>query len=199
MGLGRQILVALLCGLLWAAPVAAAGLPEEIAAAVAARDRHDYPSAIRILTRLIRQGKLPDQALGAVHGMRGVFWQEQREYYRAIADFTRATQLIPEQGEPYNNLAWIFATCSDPDFRNGELALKYALKAVELLKESPDSLDTLAAAQAEAGRFEEAVRIMERVVAWCEEKGEPARLEVARQHLAAFRQGQPWRDQPRRP
>ncbi|MBI5521880.1 MAG: hypothetical protein HY910_04560 [Desulfarculus sp.] len=198
MGFGRHILVALLCGLLWAAPVAA-GLQEEIAAAVAARDRHDYPTATRILTRLIRQDKLPKQALGSVYGMRGVFWQEQREYYRAIADFTRATQLIPEQGEPYNNLAWIFATCSDPDFRNAELALKNALKAVELLKESPDSLDTLAAAHAEAGRFEEAVQVMERVVAWCEKQGEPTRLEVARQHLAAFRQGQPWRDQLRRP
>jgi len=193
----RLIVVALLCGLLWSG-TAWAGLQEDVAAAVAARDRHDYATANKILTRLLRQDKLPKQALGAVHGMRGVFWQEQGEYYRAIADFTRATQLLPDQGEPYNNLAWILATCSDPDFRNAELALKNAQKAVELLKESPDSLDTMAAALAEAGRFEEAVRVMERVVEWCEKQGDGARLDLARRHLDSYRQGQPWRDQPRR-
>ncbi len=193
----RHCLLALIC--LWlAAGPAQAGLQEDVAAAVAARDRHDYATATKIVTAIIRRGKLPKEALGEIHGIRGVFWQEQREFYRAIADFTRATQLNPGHGEPYNNLAWIFATCDDPDFRNAELALKNAQKAVELLKESPDSLDTLAAAQAEAGRFPEAVRTMERVVTWCEQKGDAQRLEQARLHLASYRQGKPWRDEVRR-
>jgi tetratricopeptide (TPR) repeat protein len=174
---------------------AQAGLQEDVAAAVAARDRHDYASAIKILSAILRQAKLPKPAQGEIYGIRGVFWQEQREYYRAISDFTRATQLTPQMGEPYNNLAWILATCVDPDFRDGELALKHAQKAVELLKESPDSLDTLAAAQAQAGRFPEAVRTMERVVAWCEQKGDPQRLEQARLHLASYQEGKPWRDE----
>jgi len=196
--LGRQIILGLLCGLLWAAP-AGAGLQDDVAAAVAARDRHDYAAANKILTGIIRQGKLHNEALGAVYGMRGVFWQEQHEHYRAISDFTRATQLMPQQGEPYNNLAWIMATCDNSDYRNGELALKNALKAVELLRESPDSLDTMAAAYAEAGRFPEAVKTMERVVAWWEQQDDGMRLEQARQHLAAYREGRPWRDQARRP
>ena len=195
---GRHILIALLGGLLLAPP-AWAGLQEDVAAAVAARERHDYAAAIKMLTKHIRQDKLPKASLGAVYGMRGVFWQEQREYYRAISDFTRATQLMPEQGESYNNLAWILATCDDPDFRNGELALKNAQKAAELLKESPDSLDTLAAAYAESGRFAEAVKTAERVVIWCQEKGEALRLEQALQHMAAYQEGRPWRDLPRKP
>lgn len=184
-----------LLGLLLLATPARAGLQEDVAAAVAARDRHDYARANKILSTLIHQGKLPKPALAEVHGIRGVFWQEQREFYRAISDFTRATELTPQRGEPYNNLAWILATCDDPDFRDGELALKNAQKAAELLKESPDSLDTLAAAQAESGRFAEAVKTMERVVAWCEQKGDAQRLKQARLHLASYRDNKPWRDQ----
>jgi Tfp pilus assembly protein PilF len=197
MRLPRWGLWGLLCLLLLAAP-ARADLREDVAAAVAARDRHDYASATKILTTIIRQAKLPKPALGEVYGIRGVFWQEQREYYRAISDFTRATQLAPLLGEPHNNLAWILATCDDPDFRNAELALKHATEAAELRKGSPDSLDTLAAAQAEAGRFPEAVATMERVVAWCEQKGDAPRLEQARLHLASYREGKPWRDEVRR-
>lgn len=198
MGLWLKSLLGLMLVSLLAWP-AFAGLQEDVDAAVAARNRHDYATASKILTRIIRQGKLPKPALGEIYGIRGVIWQEQREYYRAIADFTMATQLTPQRGEPYNNLAWIMATCDDPDFRNPDLALKYALKAVELLKESPDSLDTLAAAQAEGGRFAEAVATMEKVVAWCEQRGDKERLEQARLHLASYRQQRPWRDQAHRP
>lgn len=173
-----------------AAP-ARAGLQED----VAARDRHDYATATRMVTAILRRSYLPKEALAEVHGIRGVFWQEQRDFYRAIAEFTRATELNPKLGEPYNNLAWILATCNNPDYRNAELALKNAHKAVELLKETPDTLDTLAAALAESGRFPEAVGTMEKVVIMCEKQGDRQRLEQALQHLNAYQEGKPWRDE----
>ena len=65
-----------------------------------------------------------------------------------------------------NNLAWLLATSRDASLRDPERALELALRA-RTLAAKPDAasdrehaavLDTLAAAQAAAGRFSEAVR-----------------------------------------
>ena len=57
-----------------------------------------------------------------------------------------------------NDLAWLLATCPDNSVRNGQKAVELAQQAVQLSNgRSPEILDTLAAAYAEAGRFHEAV------------------------------------------
>lgn len=188
----------LCCWALLAAP-AWAGPREEVAAAVAARDRHDYSTANRILGQLLRRGGLPKEALSEVHVMRGVFWEEQHEYYRAIADFSTAIELTPDKGEAHNNLAWLLATCDDPVFQNPALALEHAQRAAKLLGESPDSLDTLAAAQAANQQYDLAVATAQRVVEATRKLGDAARLAQASQHLAAYQQGRPWREAPAKP
>jgi tetratricopeptide (TPR) repeat protein len=58
-----------------------------------------------------------------------------------------------------NGLAWLLATCGDPEVRNGPRAVALAERAVALTgRQASDKLDTLAAAYAEAGRFESAIR-----------------------------------------
>lgn len=178
---------------------ALAGLQEDVDAAVAARNRREFAKAIKLVSEIIRKGGLPKVAMGELYVMRGVFWQEQHEYYRAIVDYGHAAKLMPERGEPHNNMAWILATCWNEAYRNGELAVRHAERAVKLLKESAPSLDTLAAAYAEAGRFPEAVATQERVVAMCEKQPEGCNLASARRHLAAYREGQAWRDTSARP
>ena len=60
-------------------------------------------------------------------------------------------------------LAWILATDKNPDIRNGKAALKWAKVACEGEgAKNPDYLDTLAAAYAEAGRFDMAVKTAEK-------------------------------------
>ncbi len=57
-------------------------------------------------------------------------------------------------------LAWLLAASPDDSLRNGELALKLARQTV--FKGQPDevqALRTLAAAHAEAGRFDDAVKL----------------------------------------
>jgi tetratricopeptide (TPR) repeat protein len=57
-----------------------------------------------------------------------------------------------------NNLAWLFATASDPRQRNGKAAVELAEQACEATQyKEPFIIGTLAAAYAEAGRFDEAV------------------------------------------
>ena len=57
-----------------------------------------------------------------------------------------------------NNLAWVYATSPDPRVRNPEKAIALALRACQQTGfQSAETLDTLAAAYAAAGRFEDAI------------------------------------------
>jgi tetratricopeptide (TPR) repeat protein len=76
----------------------------------------------------------------------------------AIDEFRRSISLQPKQPEILNNLAWILATDPDPKNRNGDDAVKFAAQACALTHSSePLLLGTLAAAYAEAGRFDDAI------------------------------------------
>jgi tetratricopeptide (TPR) repeat protein len=66
-------------------------------------------------------------------------------------------ELLPESPELANALAWYLATCPDAARRKPEEAVKWAEKACDLTKHNDDAmLDTLAAAYAAAGRFDDA-------------------------------------------
>lgn len=90
---------------------------------------------------------------------RGFKYTQRGEYYAAIAHYTRAIELDPDYHLAYNNLAWLLVTCSQQRFRDGEKAVEYARKACELTQwKDPHAMDTLAAAYAEAGNFDEAIK-----------------------------------------
>jgi TPR repeat protein len=65
-----------------------------------------------------------------------------------------------EQGNvnAQNDLAWLYATSSDPDLRSGKEAVAYALKAVAADSDEDAYIDTLAAAYARDGQFDKAVK-----------------------------------------
>jgi len=75
----------------------------------------------------------------------------------AIRDYERALELDPDSGGTLNNLASLLATAADPSLRDGRRALELARRATA--RASAGSwLDTLAAAHAECGEFEAAIR-----------------------------------------
>ena len=67
-------------------------------------------------------------------------------------------------GPPLQQLAWLQATHPDEKIRNAAEAVRNAERAVRAvaLAETADTLDALAAAYAEAGRFDEAARTIDR-------------------------------------
>ena len=76
----------------------------------------------------------------------------------AVPLFTRAVELNPELAPPLLGLAWVRATAADEMLRNAVEAVALAERAEEIVgQDHPEVLDTLAAAYAAAGEFENAV------------------------------------------
>jgi hypothetical protein len=92
--------------------------------------------------------------------------------------------------DTFNNLAWLLAICPDTKLRDGKKAVEYARKACEVSKwKDPFHLGTYAAACAEAGDFDEAVKWQRTSLA----SGLPdSDMESARQRLELYEQKKPF-------
>jgi tetratricopeptide (TPR) repeat protein len=118
----------------------------------------------------------------------------------AVQHWEEAVRLRPDFLEAANNLAWLLATSPDASLRDPERALAVAGSAARLVagdREAPPAerasvLDTLAAAQAAAGRFPAAAATAERAVALAEAAGDPALAADLRSRLALYRAGAPF-------
>ncbi len=93
---------------------------------------------------------------------------------KAIADFERALVVAPGNAELLQACAWALATAPHSDFRNSTRAVSLATKLCELSKRSWQAFDTLAAAQAEAGRFDKASEAVAKAIELAPEAERPA-------------------------
>jgi regulation of enolase protein 1 (concanavalin A-like superfamily)/tetratricopeptide (TPR) repeat protein len=99
-------------------------------------------------------------------------------------------QRDPDHVQSLNNRAWFLATCSDGQLRNGEQAVVDATRACELTEwKNPVFLDTLAAAYAETGNFDEAVKRQEQALA----AATPELRTETESRLALYRDQKPFR------
>jgi arylsulfatase A-like enzyme len=113
----------------------------------------------------------------------------------ALEVMERIHSLDASQPVYLNNHAWALATVPEPELRDGERAVLIASALIdETQTPDPHYLDTLAAALAEAGRFEEAVQASERaVLLWEQRGGDRVTLDTLRKHLARLKSGEPIR------
>lgn len=113
----------------------------------------------------------------------------------ALPIFRRALQTTPDSVPALNRTAWILATHSNPTLRNGPEALRLATRACELtgFRDSL-SLNTLAAAQAEAGDFASAVRTGEQAVQAAQAANNGGQIVVIQRLLELYRAGTAYRE-----
>ncbi len=81
-------------------------------------------------------------------------------FEEAVNILRKGLSVNPEDPGMTNKLAWLLATSPSEELRNGAEALELAIRVCEATNyRNPESLDTLAAAYAETGRFDKAVEI----------------------------------------
>jgi tetratricopeptide (TPR) repeat protein len=113
----------------------------------------------------------------------------------AIAQYQQALQIRPDFPGVLKNLAWLLATCPDAHLRDGVQAVKYAGRACELTHYGVASLvGTLAAAYAEAGRYDEAMAAAQKACALATAAGERDLLERNQKLLVLYRAHQPYHE-----
>jgi hypothetical protein len=115
------------------------------------------------------------------------------EFDKALAGFDESLHLDPDNALACNSKAWLLATCPEEKYRDGLEAIRLAKKACALTQEKVASLlDTLAAAYAEAGEFEEAVKTQRRAV----ELASPQERADFTARLKLFQQNKKYRETP---
>ena len=113
----------------------------------------------------------------------------------ALVNFQKALQIKPDAPDVLNNLAWLLATCPDTSIRNGAQAVKYAERACALTHyRETVMVGTLAAAYAEAGRFDGAIATAEKAIALAEKNHEPELLQKNRELFELYRAHQPYHE-----
>lgn len=101
--------------------------------------------------------------LGQAQALLGISYRRLGLLEPSVRAYERALELEPDRADVCNELAWILSTAREEDLRDGDKAVEVARRAVAGLRTAA-TLDTYAAALAEAGRFEEAVAVMDEAV-----------------------------------
>lgn len=155
-------------------------------------DKEMAPEAIEVLTRVLEL----DEGNELARRLRGDMYLFKGEHENAIADFKRALEQSPAEPGVLNNYAWTLATSPYEAVRDGAKAVELATKACEATGYgAPHILSTLAAAYAESGDFDEAVKRSEEAIRKAEEMKSlddfDGQLEA---ELRSYRAREPWRE-----
>ena len=125
----------------------------------------------------------------------GVAFTQQGRPGDAIAEYREVLKLEPANLDALNNLAWILATARDGALRDAAEATALAEQACRLSDHSnPLFLDSLAAAYALDGRYQEAVAVVARAVAILRSRGELTQIPELEKRQDLYRRGLPYHE-----
>jgi cytochrome c-type biogenesis protein CcmH/NrfG len=156
---------------------------------------------------LVTQGKL-DEAAEICRAVLAQHPEEARLHYilgnilstrgrqaEAIEEYKAALQYDSDQILALNDLAWLLATAPDPHYRNGPEAVRLAEHACELSNyKTTLYVGTLAAAYAEAGRFDDAVQTAQKAIATAAAEKNNRLVQENRELLALYQQNKAYHE-----
>lgn len=159
---------------------------------------------------LVREGKLTEAAFefraavalepGSWHAHYGLgdALARQGKLKEAANEFLEVLRIEPKSASAQaqiNRIAWILASAPDPQVRDGAKALELAQRVCGLTSyTNAVVIETLAVAQAENGRFAEAVNSAEQARSVAAAAGQSEAAQKAEKLLELFRAGRPYRE-----
>jgi tetratricopeptide (TPR) repeat protein len=124
----------------------------------------------------------------------GMAYRRTGDNELAIQNLTKAVQLKPNNAIALTSLAWVLATKDEVTAEDANSAIKYALRACELTSyKEAAPLDTLAVANAAAGRFDEAVKAAKQAIETARANGQESAIGEMQKRLKLYEAGQPYR------
>jgi TPR repeat protein len=177
--------------ILWYGRAADGGLPEAQyqLAEIMFEDSATRQRGLELLMAAAEQGH------GPANTRLGVFFQLGTYVPKDHARARRFYEVATGQGDltARNNLAWLLATSPSAQLRDGTRAVALA-QPLAVLYESWGYLDTLAAAQAEAGDFAAASRTEKKALAQAEPDASADALRDLQHRLTLFQRDEPYRE-----
>jgi tetratricopeptide (TPR) repeat protein len=140
-----------------------------------------------------------DPTSAAGYAARAFARARKKDYAAASADMKKVTEIEFKRGDPQslNSLAWFRATSAEAAVRDGPKAVDAAMKACELSHwQKWAYVDTLAAAYAETGDFDNAVKYQKKALEM--NKTADAHRTGAEQRLKLYQEHKPYRDKTNR-
>ena len=125
----------------------------------------------------------------------GLACLESESAQEGLIHLGEAARLRPDWVDPLNAQAWVLATSPDDKIRNGAESLRIAQRAAELTAHhQPTILETLAAAYAETGQFEQAAATANQALQSAQSLGQTNLIPKIQQALELYRARRPFRE-----
>ncbi len=124
-------------------------------------------------------------------------WHQDRgEHKKGLQILESGMKSLPNSHVIHNALAWLLATSAVDELRDGARALELSRKTCDhpTYGQNPTYHDTLAAAYAELGQFEEALKVQEKAIQMAEAINNETLLVEFNERLDLYREGKPYRD-----
>jgi Flp pilus assembly protein TadD len=138
-----------------------------------------------------------DPHFAGVHNNLALLLACQGKIGEAVTHYREALARMPDSALVLDNFAWLKACIADDRFRDGAEALALAGRAYRIAGDKDiKALDTLAAACAETGRFDEAVRYARKASELASVAGQKARAEQIGQRIELYQAHKPLRQGP---
>jgi tetratricopeptide (TPR) repeat protein len=120
----------------------------------------------------------------------GRLWDKRNESAKALECFRRAAAANPDYIEALQDFAWIAASDKSISQTNAPQAIAFAQHAVGLEPDNPVNLAILAAAQARAGQFSNAVETEQQAIKLAAAKKNAFIVQRCQKNLAQFQRGE---------